>query len=253
MPGQCLMKLDVWLAGPCHRPQVLQDPNSWGVDDGDFVVFYLLGKNDFGETWWYREWLHQIWIFLTLGTLAPPKTHPGQPKKDVLFLCIRNCPDHRCDNLHLGHHQSREQKWLFDADDGMFVRNSNSKALLTWNSFLRNLFLLRYCAFNPKCFPKCFPKTCNWAGRHLLLQVHREEVPCIDLEIPRLEMYSDAYCTESFFGLIMFNFLKCLSLVMFQSFAVPANSPRWQKYWDEQPYTQLNILGGWYLLLVFLS
>ena len=119
MPGQCLMKLDVWLAGPCHRPQVLQDPNSWGVDDGDFFIFFL----GWGKLFWRTIDTGNGYIkfgFLTVGTLAPPS--PRQPKKrhsktSVLFLCIHNCPDHRCDNLHLGHHQSREQKWLFDADD----------------------------------------------------------------------------------------------------------------------------------------
>ena len=40
-------------------------------------------------------------------------------------------------------------------------------------------------------------------------------------------------------------------MFQFRSFAVPANSPRWQKYWDEQPYTQLNILGGWYFFITF--
>ena len=50
--------------------------------------------------------------FLTVGTLAPPSPRSApkrHSKTSVLFLCMHNCPDHRCDNLHLGHHQSREQ------------------------------------------------------------------------------------------------------------------------------------------------
>ena len=105
----CPVKLDVWLAGPWHL-QVLQDPNSWGVY-GDFVFFC------WGKLFWRTIDTGNGYIkfgFLTVGTLAPPSPRSAQKrhsKTSVLFLCIHNCPDHRCDNLHLGHHQSREQKW----------------------------------------------------------------------------------------------------------------------------------------------
>lgn len=46
-----------------------------------FCFFVLLGKNDFGETWRNREWLHQIWrLFDAWHTTAPPLT-PVSPKK----------------------------------------------------------------------------------------------------------------------------------------------------------------------------
>ena len=131
------------------------------VGESMVILFFLWGKIIL-ENHWYREWLHQIWLFDGRHTCPPP--HPGQPKKDIPRLACFFCASATAQTIDatifiLVTTKAGNKSGNLRCRWQMFVRNSNSKALLTWNSsFLRNLFLLRYCAFNPKCSPKCSPK-----------------------------------------------------------------------------------------------